>query len=96
MSAATIALGQSAIATGSEFEQLMARLKTTLGSQGAAEAAFKTIQQFSATTPFQVSEVTEAFISLHNRGIGFSPVSRDSSFATRELESNDVDHNPLT
>lgn len=69
VSAATIGLGQAAVATGSEFEQLMARLKTTLGSEGAAAAAFKVIQQFSATTPFQVSEVTEAFISLKNRGI---------------------------
>lgn len=69
VSAATIALGQSAVATGIKFEQLFTRLKTTLGSEGAANAAFKTIQSFSATTPFQLDEVTQAFISLKNRGI---------------------------
>ncbi len=69
VSAATIGLGRAAIATGGEIEQLNFRLRTTLGSEGAAEAAFKSIQAFSVATPFQVSEVTEAFLSLKNRGI---------------------------
>lgn len=61
--------GQAAIATGAEIEQLKLRLQTTLGGKGAAETAFKTIQAFSVATPFRVSEVTEAFLSLKNRGI---------------------------
>lgn len=69
VSATTIALGSTAIATGSRFEQLSARLTTTLGSKGAAEAALKRIQAFASSTPFGVDEITESFISLNNRGI---------------------------
>lgn len=69
LKARIIAFGQAAVATGGQFEQLMARLRTALGSEGAAQSAFKTIQAFAATTPYEVSQVTEAFISLQNRGI---------------------------
>lgn len=62
-------LGQGVIATGSKFEDLLATLKTTLGSKSAADAAFANITKFAAETPFQVDEVTQAFISLKNRGI---------------------------
>lgn len=61
--------GQGAIATGIKFEQLKTQLKTTLGSESAATDAFKTIEVFSLQTPFQVEAVTQAFLSLKNRGI---------------------------
>lgn len=69
VSAATIGLGRAAIATGGQIEQLLNRLQTTLGSESAADAAFKNIQALAISTPFTVQQVTESFISLKNRGI---------------------------
>lgn len=62
-------LGQQALATGLNFERLKTTLKTLLGSEGAAERAFEQIENFAATTPFQLDEVTQAYISLKQRGI---------------------------
>jgi len=62
-------LASSALQTNLQFEKLRTTLKTTLGSEGAADRAFATIQSFAASTPFQVSQVTEAYISLKNRGL---------------------------
>ena len=69
ISGAIALAGQGAIATGSKFEQLRIRLKTTLGSESAATDAFSTIEEFALRTPFQVENVTQAFLSLKNRGI---------------------------
>jgi hypothetical protein len=60
----------SAIAsTTLQFEKLQTTLKSTLGSQSAADEAFTRIKDFAASTPFQVSEITDSFIKLQNRGI---------------------------
>lgn len=67
--AAISLFAKSAIDTGIKFEALKTQLKTTLGSEGAAKSAFETIQEFAQTTPFQVDAVTQAFLSLKNRGI---------------------------
>jgi hypothetical protein len=56
-------------ATTLQFEKLQTTLKSTLGSQSAADEAFATIKAFAASTPFQVSEITASFIKLQNRGI---------------------------
>lgn len=59
-----------AIATTTlQFEKLQTVLKTTLGSQGEADKAFAMIKSFAASTPFQVSAITDSFIKLSNRGI---------------------------
>lgn len=52
-----------------QFEKLQTVLKTTLGSQGEADKAFALIKDFAASTPFQVSSITDAFIKLTNRGV---------------------------
>lgn len=57
------------INTGRRFEDLRAQLRTVTGSASAASAAFNEIQQFAATTPFQVDELTNAFIILQRSGI---------------------------
>lgn len=57
------------LSVGLTFEKLFTQLKTGLGGQSAAEAAFKQIQVFAKTTPFQVGEVTDTFVKLQNRGI---------------------------
>lgn len=54
---------------GTEVENLKARLKVLEGSQAAASAAFQRITGFSGPTNFEVNEVTQAYISLKNRGI---------------------------
>lgn len=52
------------VATGSEFENLRVRLDNLLGSTDAAEAAFAMIKDLAATTPFEVSALTESFVRL--------------------------------
>ncbi len=66
------ALGVGAAQVGMEFEQLRTALATTTGSAAAAEEAFKRIQSFAKTTPYDVAGVTEAFIKLKNRGLDAS------------------------
>ena len=66
------ALGIAAFATKSaaDFESLKTSLTTSLeGSSQAAEAAFKNIEKFAASTPFALEEVTRAFITLKNMGL---------------------------
>jgi hypothetical protein len=65
-------IGQSVFQTGMQFERLKTTLKTLLGESGA-QIAFEQIQNFAASTPFQVDEVTQAFISLKQRGIDPTP-----------------------
>lgn len=52
-----------------QFEQFQTILTNTLGSAAEAEKALAQIEQFAATTPFQLEEVVESFIKLQNRGI---------------------------
>lgn len=62
-------IGQSTLQTGLKFEQLQAQLVQTLGSESAADQVFGRLQTFAATTPNQLDEVIQAFISLRQRGI---------------------------
>jgi len=43
-------------------------LSNTLGSSSAAQLALSQIQEFAATTPFQINELTGAFVKLANQG----------------------------
>ena len=51
------------------FEDLQATLKAVTGSAELAQASFQLITKFTATTTFQLDEVTGAFITLVNAGI---------------------------
>ena len=62
-------LGKSVLGTGIEFERLGKQLETATGSAEAAEQALSFIREFAATTPFQVQEITDAFVKLKNRGL---------------------------
>jgi chemotaxis protein histidine kinase CheA len=66
---AVIELGKEIIVTGANFESLRARLKTVEGSTEAAAASFRTIQDFAKATPFEVEDITTAFVQLRVRGI---------------------------
>ncbi len=54
---------------GTATEVLKARLETVEGSQAKANARFKQLADFSASTPFQLEGVTNAYIRLQNVGI---------------------------
>ncbi len=62
------------IDTNREFSLLRASLETVTGSSQAAEAAFGRIQEFAANTPFDLQQVTEAFIKLN--ALGLDPSER--------------------
>lgn len=63
------AITRGIINTAREFEKLNAQLKTIEGSERSAAIAFKRIQDFATTTPFQLAEVVDAYVRLKNRGI---------------------------
>jgi hypothetical protein len=72
---AGVAVGAGVITVGTQFETLRARLKTVEGSAEGAERAFARIQEFTKTTPFQLDEVTTAFVRLKSLGLDASQQS---------------------
>ena len=63
-----INFGKQILATTVEFQKMEAVLTTALGSNSAAKAAMQQIVDFASTTPFQVNELTDAFVKLSNMG----------------------------
>ena len=55
--------------TIAEFDRLNASLKTVTGSVSGASNAMVMLKQFSAETPYDLQEVTEAFIRLRSLGL---------------------------
>ena len=81
IAAAAIGIGKLAsglVGTITKFESLKAGLKTVTGSAMNASIAFKQIQDFTATTPFQLDEVTNAFTILKRNGIDTSTESLEA------------------
>ena len=67
---AGIGVGVGAVArVGAGFEDLKDSLNTVFGSITQGDAAFDSILNFAQTTPFQVEDVTKAFIQLKGAGI---------------------------
>lgn len=64
-------IGKDIFKTVASFEKMEASLKTVTGSAKGATDAMRKIQDFASTTPFQVSEVTQAFIKL--KALGLKP-----------------------
>jgi hypothetical protein len=62
-------LAKEVLTIGGRFESLAMQLKTTTGSAEAAQRALAFIKDFAKNTPFQVEEITEAFVKLQNFGI---------------------------
>ena len=70
VSAPLIGLTGLALKTSADFERMGIALKTTFqGDEEAARAAFDQILEFTAKTPFQISEVMDSFIRLKNMGL---------------------------
>jgi hypothetical protein len=68
---ATAFVGRQITNVITTFEKLEASLRTITGSTEKAAVAFGFIQDFAATTPFQLEEVTGAFIKL--KALGLTP-----------------------
>ncbi len=68
---ALVSLGKGVLSTAAAFEKMEASLKTVTGSAANANKAMKQIQAFTSSTPFQVEEVTQAFIKL--KALGLKP-----------------------
>ena len=54
---------------GAEFESLKLSLQSVFGSAEAGQDAFNRITQFAQESPFQVKDLTKAFIQLKSAGI---------------------------
>lgn len=59
------------IRINASFQKLHASLQTVTGSASNADKAFADIKEFAKTTPFQVEEITGAFIKL--KALGLEP-----------------------
>lgn len=61
------------ISTGAKFEAFRAMLEGTEGSAGKASKAMSWVSDFAAKTPYEIDEVTDAFVRA--RGIGIDPLT---------------------
>jgi len=61
--------GKAVLETRAQFEKFEATLRVALGSQSEAQKALRQINQYVATTNFQINEVTDSFTKLANRGV---------------------------
>lgn len=59
----------SIASVNAEFESYQATLETITGSSEKAKAALDWVTEFGRTTPYEVSEVTDAFVRLKSYGI---------------------------
>jgi phage tail tape-measure protein len=66
---AGVAVATGVISTGASFESLRTQLSTLTGSTTRGAAAFSQIKDFAKATPFEVDNVTRAFINLKTRGV---------------------------
>lgn len=69
ISGITAAAALPVLKVAKEFEKLEASLKTVTGSAENAANAMAGIQKFAKETPFQVSEIADAFIKLTALGL---------------------------
>lgn len=70
---ALAALGKSVITVSAKFESYAATLETIEGSSEKAEKALDWISDFAKKTPYDVAELTEAFVKL--RAYGMDPTT---------------------
>lgn len=85
------ALGTATLTTGATFEKLRAQLKTATGSAEGAEEALGFVREFAKNTPFQVEEITGAFIKLTNLGLAPSEEALTAYGDTASAMGKDLD-----
>lgn len=64
-----VMLVKSVIETGAQFERFQAILEGTEGSVAGAKRALGWVANFAATTPYEINEVTDAFVRARSMGI---------------------------
>ena len=64
-----VEVGRQVIEVTSKFEKFEAVLTNTLGSNSKAQIALDNIVEFARTTPYQVDEITSAYIRWANLGL---------------------------
>jgi hypothetical protein len=77
--------GNRAMETTAKYQKMEAVLANTLGSKGAAQSSMEMIQKLAAETPFQVDELTAAYVKLVNQG--FKP-TRNELISLGDLASS--------
>lgn len=70
---AAAAFGKSVISTSAQFEKLEATLTTIEGSSDKAKKALNWVSDFATKTPFDLQQVSEAFVRL--RAYGLDPTT---------------------
>ena len=65
----TMAVAGKIIAVAREFDVVNASLKTVTGSTEGAQRAFNQIQEFASTTPYDLQQVSNAFVKLMAFGL---------------------------
>lgn len=69
-------LARSVVNTSAEFESYQATLETIEGSADKARESLDWISEFAKTTPYDVAQVTAAFIKL--KAYGIDPIADDA------------------
>lgn len=76
VAAAFAFLGKSVVDTNAQFQTYQATLETIEGTAEKAKTALDWVAQFGKTTPYEVSQVTEAFVAL--KAYGIDPIVNDT------------------
>lgn len=82
--------GGKALEVATEYERLEASLVTVTGSANRARQAMAGIEAFTARTPYQVAQVTDAFIKLKALGLDASEASMTSYGNTASAMGKDL------
>jgi hypothetical protein len=69
--AGLVYVAKQVLDTGMQFERFRIQLKVLYGSAAAGERAFAWIKKFAVDTPFEIDEITNAFIKL--KAVGMAP-----------------------
>ena len=60
---------QGVLQTGDKYERLAIQMEALMGSVAAGEQAVAWIKEFTKSTPLQLDQVTQAFVTLKNFGL---------------------------
>ena len=71
-----LGIGKNMLDITAAFEKALASLETVEGGAEKAQKSFEWIKQFAATTPYELSELTDSFIKL--KAYGLDPIRGDT------------------
>jgi soluble lytic murein transglycosylase-like protein len=68
-----VAAGKKIVEVSAQFEDFSATLETVMGSTKAAASAMDWVEKFAAVTPYELDQVTKAFVAI--RVLGVDPMA---------------------